>query len=210
MTAEQERFVRSQTRLVPVPLVPEVMALTADPLTPLWTATAAWLDDHDAALPFWAVPWAGGQALARWVLDHPEAVRGRRVLDFACGGGIVAIAACKAGAASVRAVDIDPLAIVAAKINAAANGVAFDLVCEDLVGNDVDADVLLCGDIWYEKEPAARFAGWLETLRCRVVTGDPARAYVPPGRELARYEVPTPIELEGATSRTTRVVDLAA
>jgi predicted nicotinamide N-methyase len=206
---ERVAFVRSQTILAPAPLVPELVVLTATPVTPLWHATAAWLDDHDAALPFWSVPWAGGQALARWVLDHPESVRGLRVIDFACGGGIVAIAAAKAGAASVRAIDIDPLAEIAATINAEANGVRFAITCEDVVGRDVDADVLLCGDVWYEKEPAERFARWFAELRCRVITGDPARAYVPPGRELARYDVPTPVELEGAPFRTTRVVELA-
>lgn len=209
MNAEQIAFVRSQARLAPAPLVPELEVLTADPLTPLWTATAAWLDDHDAALPFWAVPWAGGQALARWVLDHPDEVRGRTVLDFACGGGIVAIAACKAGASRVVGVDVDPLASIASRVNAEANDVAFEVECADIVDTVVDADVLLCGDVWYEKEPAQRFAGWFEQLRCRVVTGDPGRSYVPPGRELARYEVPTPIELEGAPSRTTRVIELA-
>src|SRR5262245_45925946 len=112
-TEERRAFVLEQTRLAPVPFVPEIRVYTAPAVNPVWFETARWLDDDFTNVPFWCVPWAGGQALARYLLDHPEEVRDRRVLDFACGGGIVAIAAAKAGAHVVVAVDIDPLACVA-------------------------------------------------------------------------------------------------
>ncbi len=187
----------------PVPLVPEIRVQTANEITPVWR-------DVDA-VPYWCVPWAGGQALARWVLDHPEAMRGKRVLDFGSGSGLVAIAAKLAGAAHVVAADVDPFAAIAADRNAALNGVSLEILTGDIVGlADVDADALFAGDVWYEREPAARFDAWLRTLGARgvrVVTGDPGRSYVPCDLlELARYEVPTTLDLEGATSKTTRVL----
>ncbi|MBX3229240.1 MAG: methyltransferase [Labilithrix sp.] len=202
-------FVREHTVLAAVPLVPEVRIHTATEVLPIWRATSAWLDAHDLGVPFWCVPWAGGQALARWVLDRPEVVRGKRVLDFGTGSGLVAIAAALAGAASVRAVDVDAFAIAACRINAAANGVTIHAQCMDLVGAAVEEDLLLAGDVWYEAGPARRFAAWFEALPVAVVTGDPGRHYVPAAaRELARYEVPTTLELESATTRTTRVLAL--
>lgn len=182
-----------------VPLVPEIRILTADAIVPVWR-------DVDA-LPYWCVPWAGGQALARWVLDHPEEVSGKDVLDFGTGSGLVAIAAKLAGAARVVAADIDPFAAVAAAKNAALAGVAIETVTRDVVGAPCDCGVVLAGDVWYEREPAARYDAWLRGLPARVVTGDPGRSYVPHDLvELARYEVPTSLDLEGATSRTTRVL----
>lgn len=206
------RFVREHTRLASVPLVPEIRIHTASELTPLWRATEAFLAQHDLGIPFWCVPWAGGQALARWVLDHPEAVRGRRVVDFGTGSGLVAIAAARVGA-EVHAVDIDPFAIAACAMNAEANGVSVTTACVDLTGERVDADVLVAGDIWYEREPAERFHHWFVELRrsgaIRVVTGDPGRLYVPAEAiELGRYDVPTSLELEAKTSLSTRVLGL--
>lgn len=206
------RFVREHTRLASVPLVPEIRIHTATELTPLWRATEAFLAQHDLGIPFWCVPWAGGQALARWVLDHPEAVRGRRVVDFGTGSGLVAIAAARVGA-EVHAVDIDPFAIAACAMNAEANGVSVTTACIDLTGERVDADVLVAGDIWYEREPAERFHRWFVELRrsgaIRVVTGDPGRLYVPAEAiELGRYDVPTSLELEAKTSLSTRVLGL--
>ena len=208
---ERAAFVREQTALTIVPLVPELRIFTASAVTPLWFATARWLDDHDSDIPFWSVPWAGGQALARYVLDHPEYVRNARILDFGSGSGIVAIAAARAGAAHVRAVDIDPIAAVAARLNAEANGVAIEISVVDLVGQSLpDVDVVLAGDIWYEPEPSARFRIWLRKLAkngVRILSADPGRMHVPRRvRELARYEVPTPFELESVEKRTTRVL----
>ena len=204
---ERRAFVLAHTRLRPVPLVPEVQIYRADAVSLVWFETARWLDDDDAAVPFWCVPWAGGQALARYILDHPEVVRGKRVLDFACGCGLVAIAAARAGA-KVRAVDIDPVARVATELNRAENGVDVELVTTDLVGDPLlDVDVVLAGDVWYEPGPSARFRRWFRKLAIPVLTADSGRPYAPRRvRELARYEVPTPFELEARSTRTARVL----
>jgi len=208
--AERRAFVLEQTQLRSVPLVPELRIYRADGVSQVWFETARWLDDDDAAVPFWCVPWAGGQALARYVIDHPEVVRGKRVLDFACGGGLVAIAAARAGA-MVRAVDIDPLARVTTELNRAANGVDFEVETTDVVGDALpEVDVLLAGDIWYEPAPSARFRRWFRTLGIPVLTADSGRPYAPRRvRELARYEVPTPFELEARSTRTARVLSFA-
>ncbi len=202
-----------QTRLVPVPLVPELSVYTARAVNPVWFETARWLGNDDADVPFWCVPWAGGQALARYLLDHPEVVRGANVLDFACGGGIVAIAAARAGA-NVSAVDIDPLACVATRLAAEANAVAIDVKTSDVVGEALPGvDIVLAGDVWYEPAPSARFRRWLERLARRgmsVLTSDAGRGYAPRrARELARYEVPTPFDLEAVAVRPTRVLAIS-
>ena len=202
-------FVREHTKLMPVPLVPELRLYRAEAVAPVWFETARWLDDDDADVPFWCVPWAGGQALARYVLDHPEIVRGARVLDFACGGGLVALAAALAGG-HVRAVDIDPLAKTAAELNARENQLSITVSTENLLGDSLpDIDVVLAGDVWYEPGPSAQFRRWFRTLaRTKtVLTGDSGRPYAPRrARELARYEVPTPFELEARDVRTSRVL----
>lgn len=206
---ERRAFVVEHTRLVPVPLVPELVVHCASAVTPVWFELARALDDDDVDPPFWCVPWAGGQALARYVLDAPETVRGKRVLDFACGGSIVALAALRAGA-HVRAVDIDPFARVTTKLNAAANGLVLEAETVDLVGDALaDVDVVLVGDVWYEPGPSARFRRWFRRLarRMEVLTGDSGRPYAPrKALELARYEVPTPFELEARAVRTARVL----
>jgi predicted nicotinamide N-methyase len=211
---ERESFVLEQTKLTPVPFAPEIRVFMAPAVNPVWFETARWLDDDNVAVPFWCVPWAGGQALARYLLDHPETVRGARVLDFACGGGVVAIAAARAGA-HVVAVDVEPLACVATKLSAAANSVSIDVRTTDIVGDRLpDIDIVLAGDIWYERAPAARFRRWFTRLRERgveVLTGEAGRGYAPRrARELARYEVPTPFDLEGVNVRTTRVLAIEA
>ncbi len=217
METEGERldFIRAHTVLAEVPFVPEIRLYTATDVTPLWRATQAWLGTFGLEVPFWCVPWAGGQALARWVLDHPAAVRGLRIVDFGAGSGLVAIACALAGARSVRAIDVDPLAVAACRLNAEANGVVLDATCADVVGSDalaLDADVLLAGDVWYERAPAARFGPWLSSLArsgVRVITGDPCRAYVPTDlHELARHDVPTCADLEATTVRLTRVLEV--
>jgi predicted nicotinamide N-methyase len=206
-------FVRAHTVLAEVPFVPEIKLFAATDVTPLWRATQAWLGTFGLDVPFWCVPWAGGQALARWVLDHPEAVRGLRVVDFGAGSGLVALACARAGARTVRAIDVDPLAVAACLLNAEANGVSLDVTCDDVVDSALDADVLLAGDVWYERAAAARFGPWLTTLASsgvRVLTGDPGRVYVPAGLgELARYDVPTSADLESTTVRVTRVLEIS-
>lgn len=212
---DRAQFIREQTVLVEVPFVPEIVLHTATDLAPIWRATQARLSDLGVDVPFWCVPWAGGQALARWVLDHPESVRGLRVVDFGTGSGLVAIACALAGARSVRAVDINPFAAVACTLNAEVNEVAVDVVCKDVVGQDareLEADIVLAGDIWYERADSNAFGPWLTELASsgvRVVTGDPARRYIPPNVvEIATYDVMTYADLEATPVCTTRVLEV--
>ena len=182
MIADPLAFIRAETRLLPVPHAPEILLHVADEATELWRRTEEELGEIGLAPPFWAFAWAGGQALARYILDHPESVRGKRVLDFASGSGLVAIAAMKAGAAEAAACDIDAFAVAAIALNAGANGVAVAPVREDLVGQDGGWDAVLAGDICYERDLAARVTGWLMSLSARgatVLIGDPGRSYLP-------------------------------
>ena len=182
----------------PVPLVPEIRLHQADDMHGLWEAVGG------EAPPYWAFAWLGGQALARYVLDH-DTVRGKRVLDLATGSGLVAIAAVLAGAASVLAVDIDPLSGEAVAANAAANGVEVPFLLADLLdGPAPDVDLVLAGDVLYQKEMSARVLRWLDGP---ALLGDPGRDYLPREGlvEVAAYDVPTSRELEGATIRRTRV-----
>jgi predicted nicotinamide N-methyase len=211
---ERRAFVLEQTQLRPVPFVPEVLVRTASSVTRVWFETGRWLDDDLTAVPFWSVPWAGGQALARYLLDHPETVRGRRVLDFACGGGVVGVAAARSGA-RVSAVDIDPLAAVATALAAEGNGVDIDVATTDVVGSLLpEIEVVLAGDVWYERAPSATFRRWFARLvrtGTTVLTSDAGRGYAPKRRtELATYDVPTPFDIEAATMRTTTVLALGA
>lgn len=200
-------FIRASTALARPPLVPEIVLHLASEITPIWQATEAWLERSGVDPPYWAFAWPGGQALARHVLDDPRLVRGRTVLDFAAGCGIAAIACGMAGAAGVTACDIDPVAAEAVRLNADANRVAVASIAADLVGADPQAGVILCGDICYEAPMARHILPWLR--RCagtaEVLVADPGRAYLPRDglEELARYEVPTPLELEDRTVRTT-------
>ena len=210
MIADPLAFIRAETRLLPVPHAPEILLHVADEATELWRRTEEELGEIGLAPPFWAFAWAGGQALARYVLDHPESVRGKRVLDFASGSGLVAIAAMKAGAAEAAACDIDAFAVAAIALNAGANGVAVSPVQADLVGQDGGWDAVLAGDICYERDLAARVTGWLMSLSARgatVLIGDPGRSYLP--REslenLAFYQVPVTRTLEDADIKKTGV-----
>lgn len=207
-------FVRLQTTIAAPPLVPEIRLHLATEITPLWEATEASLAAANVAPPYWAFAWPGGQAIARHILDHPAIVRGARVLDFAAGCGIAAIAAAKAGAASVTASDIDPIATAAAQLNAALNDVAIAIATNDLTRDPDphgDWDVVLAGDVCYERPMAEAVTPWLRALAGRgvpVLMADPGRAYLPQGgiEEIARYDVPTSLELEDRTTRTTRVL----
>jgi predicted nicotinamide N-methyase len=203
ITDDRAAFVRAHTRLLPVPHAPELVLHVADEATALWEKTEEELGAIGLPPPFWAFAWAGGQALARYVLDHPQLVAARRVVDFAAGSGLVAIAAARAGAARVEAADIDPFARAAMPLNAAANGVAIVPRGDDLIGADEGWDVVLAGDICYERDLAERVIAWLETLAARgatVLIGDPGRAYLPKQRltEVAAYQVPVTRALEDA------------
>ncbi|MGO4706938.1 methyltransferase [Microvirga sp. 2MCAF38] len=210
MITDAATFIREETRLQPVPHAPEISLHVADEATELWKRTEEELGEIGLPPPFWAFAWAGGQALSRYVLDHPETVRGRRVLDFASGSGLVAIAAAKAGAAEVIACDIDPFSITAITLNAQANDVHVSPMKADLVGRDEGWDTVLAGDICYERDLAARVADWLLSLSRRgatVLIGDPGRRYLPKDRleSLACYEVPVTRTLEDAEIKRTNV-----
>jgi predicted nicotinamide N-methyase len=210
MITDPIAFIRAETRLLPVPHTPEIALYVADEATELWQRTEEELGEIGLPPPFWAFAWAGGQALARYILDHPETVRGRRVLDFASGSGLVAIAAMKAGAAEVTACDIDSFAIAAIRLNAGANGTAVTPVQADLIGQDQGWETVLAGDICYERDLAARVTDWLFSLSLRgatVLIGDPGRSYLPKERleRLEAYEVPVTRTLEDAEIKKTSV-----
>lgn len=205
-------FIRAHTRVLPVPHAPEIVLHVADEATALWEKTEEALDEIGLPPPFWAFAWAGGQALARYLLDHPEIAAGREVLDFASGSGLVAIAAAKAGARRVRASDLDPFAIPAIGLNAALNGVAdrVEAVRADLIDSAPPETLVLAADIFYERDLAERVGGWLGRLHgggTSVLVGDPGRAYLPKDRleKLATYEVPVMRSLEDAEVKRTSV-----
>ena len=209
-SADRTAFIRVHTRLLPVPHAPEIVLHVADEATEIWRKTVEELGAMGLPPPFWAFAWAGGQALARYVLDHPDIVAGRRVLDFAAGSGLVALAAARAGAASVEACDIDAFAVEAMALNAAANGVAIAARRADLVGADEGWEIVLAGDIFYERDTAERVIEWLFALAARgatVLIGDPGRSYVPKHRleRLAEYEVPVTRALEDAEVKRSSV-----
>jgi predicted nicotinamide N-methyase len=215
-TLEQtKRFIRERTTAAKVPLVPELSLWQATELTPLWHATAAELHGWDDS-PFWAFPWAGGQALARHLLDHPALVAGRRVVDFASGSGLVAIAALRAGAADAVAFDIDPFCGAAVALNAELNGVDVPFRASDpLRGPLPDCDVVVAGDVFYERALAAGATAWFRALAARgtlVLAGDAGRAYAPSSGfvEVAAHDVPTTVEIEDAPVRRARVLRFLA
>jgi predicted nicotinamide N-methyase len=201
--ADRRGFIAAQTRLTPTPHAPEILLHVADEATELWMKTEEELGEMGLPPPFWAFAWAGGQALARHILDHPEIVAGKAVLDFASGSGLVAIAAAKAGAARVFASEIDPFALDAIALNAEANGVAVTTLSGDIVGRDEGWDVALAGDVSYERDMAKAVTDWLEGLHRRgagVLIGDPGRSYLARDRltRIAEYRVPTTRALEDA------------
>jgi predicted nicotinamide N-methyase len=209
-------FIRENTRLQSPPHTPELILHLADEITPIWKMTEEALAEIGLPPPFWAFAWAGGQAVARYVLDNPKLVAGKQVVDFASGSGMVGIAAMKAGAAHVLAADIDSFCEAALSLNAAANGVALDFTDADLLDAPAPAaEVILAGDICYEKPMAEKALAWLAAARDRgatVLIGDPGRSYFP--REglikLAEYQVPTTRELEDMEVKKTAVWTLPA
>ncbi len=203
-------FILANTALMAPPHVPEIRLHVADEAHDLWHRTEEELEAIGLPPPFWAFAWAGGQGLARHVLDHPDSVRGKAVLDFATGSGLVAIAAAKAGAACVTAADIDPFCAAAVALNAAANGVTVDFAGGDLIGRDDGWDVVLAGDVFYDSAFAERLIPWFSALAAHgasVLVGDPGRAYLPRPRleKLAVHEVPVTRALEDAEVKRTTV-----
>lgn len=211
LAAEAESFVREHTGLAYVPFVPEIRTYQADDAIALWEITEQGHGGPGLAPPFWAFPWAGGQALARYVLDRPDLVAGRAVLDLAAGSGLVALAASLAGARSVVANEIDPYAIAAIRLNAAANEREIRTYQGNLLVEAVsDADVVLAGDVFYNRDMAAAMLDFLRAARERgavVLAGDPGRAYVPTGDLVAAaiYDVPVIRDLEDVDVKETTV-----
>jgi predicted nicotinamide N-methyase len=202
-------LIREYTRIERPPLAPELRLHLADRLVPLWQATE-WRAAGPVAPPFWAFAWPGSQALARYLLDTPSSVRGRRVLDFGSGSGLAAIAAAHAGASDVVACDIDPLAAVVQTINARLNGVHLTTLTTDPVGTEVDAELILVGDVCYEREASERIIPWLRELAARgaeVLLADPGRSYAPSEhlQLVETYDVATLRELESVDTKRTRL-----
>lgn len=207
MTANAAQFIRDNTELIFPPLVPEIRLHLATEVVPIWRKTEEELEQMGVPPPYWAFAWAGGQALARYILDHPEEVANARVLDFGSGSGLIAIACKRVGAALVLAADIDRFATAAIELNAKANGVALDITSEDVIGRDCVWDVILVGDMCYERPLADRLLTWLQNCRARVLLGDPGRSYFPKSgvEKLATYRVQTTRELEDREIRETSV-----
>jgi predicted nicotinamide N-methyase len=203
-------FILENTELLSPPHTPELKLHLASELVPIWQKTEEELAAQGVPPPFWAFAWAGGQALSRYVLDHPETVRGKRVLDFASGSGLSAIAAAKAGARHVLATEIDTFAVAAIDLNAQVNEVEVTAELLDAVGTDQGWDTVIAGDICYEREMSARVFSWLRGLAGRgalVLIGDPGRNYLPSSHlvEIAVYDVATTRELEDREVRRTKV-----
>jgi predicted nicotinamide N-methyase len=199
-------FITANTALARPSLVPEIVLHLATEITPIWQASEIFLAQANIEPPFWAFAWPGGQSLARYVLDHADLVHGRRVLDFAAGGGVAAIAC-----AMVEAAEIDPMAAAAATLNAAANGVSLSVVTADLVGAPCRWDLILCGDVCYEAPMTGHILPWLRQMatQATVWIADPGRAYLPAGlAALASYDVPTSLELEDLEMRRTVIYRL--
>ena len=205
-----EKFIHANTTFTSPPHVPEIGLRLADEAHELWHRTEEELAEIGLPPPFWAFAWAGGQGLARYLLDNLDTVRGKRVLDFATGSGLVAIAAAKAGAAEVVAADIDPFCAAAVRLNAAANGASVAFEARDLVDEDIDFDALLAGDVFYDRAFAARLLPWFGRLSATgttILVGDPGRSYLPRERltKLAEYQVPVTRALEDAEVKRTTV-----
>lgn len=204
------RFILANTAVLAPPHLPEIRLHLADEAHALWQKTEEELAEIGLPPPFWAFAWAGGQGLARYILDHPQAVAGKRVLDFATGSGLVGIAASKAGAASLLAADIDPFSRAAVALNADLNGVSMEWTGEDLIGHDAGWDIVLAGDIFYQRDIVERIMPWFDGLAARgadIVVGDPGRAYLPKEtlERLMTYEVPVSRDLEDAEVKRTTV-----
>ena len=205
-----EDFITANAALIAPPLVPEIKLYLATEVVPLWRATEEELAEIGVPPPYWAFAWAGGQALARYVLDNPAVVAGQRVLDIGSGSGLVGLAAAKAGAASVLAADIDSFACAAIRLNARANSCAITTTQDDLIGAPNAWEVILVGDLFYERPLAERLLAWLTPLDVPALLGDPGRTYFPKQgvERLALYTVQTTRDLEDREIRETGVYRL--
>lgn len=207
---DKRAFILENTGLSQPPHVPEISLHLASEAHDLWQKTEEELQEIGLPPPFWAFAWAGGQGLARFVLDHPRVVESKRVLDFASGSGIVGIAAMKAGAVEVVAADIDPFAEAAVGLNAEVNGVTLGFCGDELIGRDEGWDVILAGDVFYDKDFADALIPWFAALCDRgatVLAGDPGRSYLPKARlqSVATYQVPVTRALEDSEVKRTTV-----
>jgi len=213
LPADPEGFIRANTALEAPAMVPEFRLWLASEYVPIWQATEAWLAEHNVDPPYWAFCWPGGQAIARYLLDNPTLVEGRRVIDLAAGSGVSSLAAARAGAASVVANDIDALSLIAARLNARANDLTVEVSLEDWLGGPEgvpDADIVIAGDVCYERDMSIRALAWLRghaRLGRLVLLGDPGRNYFSAQglEERARYEIPTSLQLENRGMRETVV-----
>lgn len=210
MKTDPEEFIGSNTSIMSPPHVPEIRLHLASEAHELWLKTEEELEEIGLPPPFWAFAWAGGQGLARYILDHPDEVAGKRVVDFASGSGLVAIAASMTGATEVLAVDIDPWAKSAILMNAAINGVQIRTSSANIIGEEIAADVLLAGDVFYDRDFAEALLPWLSSLASkgiRVLVGDPGRAYLPKAQleACATYQVPVTRALEDSDVKKTTV-----
>ena len=214
--AERAALIRHLTEVAAPPLVPELPLHLVTAACPLWRAGEAELAALGLEDPFWAFAWPGGQALARFLLDHPERARGRRVLDFGAGSGLVALAAARAGASRVRATDLDPLAVTACRLNAERAGVALDADAEDVLGRvDLDVDLVTLADVTYAADLGARIRAWASALTGRgieVLASDPGRGFFEPASatELATYAAPGDADLDGTCQVRCRVLRVDA
>ena len=204
-------FIRANTRLLAPPLVPEIRLYLADESVPIWQKTEDQLGVINVTPPFWAFAWAGGQALARYVLDHPGLLAGKRVLDLGAGSGLMAIAAMHCAAKSALAADIDPIAVAATALNARVNGMTLTTTTANMLSGDLTGfDAILVGDLFYERSLAETVLLALDGAAASgavVLVGDPQRDYFPKGRftPLADYSVPVSREIEDAEIKPTTV-----
>ncbi len=210
-TSWHQAFIVENTRLLAPPHVPEICLHLAEESLPIWQKTEEELGEMNVPPPYWAFAWAGGQALARYLLDHPDEVKAKTVLDLGSGSGLTGIAAMRAGARSVLAADIDTMALTALSLNAARNGVNLEATGEDLLdGPPGDHGVVLVGDLFYERELAEKVLAYIRRATAngaRVLIGDPQRNYFPKGlfEQVAEYQVPVTRELEDALIKRTAV-----
>ena len=210
---DPENFIRTNTALEAPAMVPEFRLWLASEYVPIWQATEAWLEEQNVDPPYWAFCWPGGQAIARYLLDNPSLVAGKRVIDFAAGSGVSSMAAARCGAASGVANDIDRLSLIAASLNASANGLSIETSSEDWlagVAGHPEADVVIAGDVCYEREMSVQALAWLRSHAEKgrlVLLGDPGRNYFSAQglEELGRYEIPTSLQLENRGMRETVV-----
>ena len=209
---DADAFIRANTILGTAAHVPEIRLHLANELTPIWRATETWLAERNVDPPFWAFAWPGGIALARYILDNPNLVAGRRVLDFAAGGGIAAIACIMAGAATADASEIDRMALAAIRLNADTNGCPVTPV-GDVIGAACRWDLILCGDVCYDAAMISRIMPWLGsmTASAEVWIADPGRTYLPDAglEPFATYQIDTSLELEDRTNRQVVIYRLA-